>query len=169
MENTKLDSADRKILALLQADGTLSNQELAEQATLSAPACWRRVRRMEAEGIIQRYVALVDAARVGLGLQVFAFVDLENHHPDSVAAFDQLVADLPEVLECHMLSGNHDYLLRIVAADMRAYEEFLRARLLPNSAVRSVNTSFSMRAGKSTTALPIGVPAARAARASRGR
>jgi len=169
MENTKLDSADRKILALLQCDGTLSNQELAEQAALSAPACWRRVRRMEAEGIIQRYVALVDATRVGLGLQAFAFVDLENHHPDTVAAFDRLVADQPEVLECHMLSGNHDYLLRIVAADMQAYEQFLRARLLPNPSVRSVNTSFSMKAGKATTALPIGAPAARTARAGRSR
>jgi DNA-binding Lrp family transcriptional regulator len=169
MEITKLDSADRKILALLQADGTLSNQELAEQAALSAPACWRRVRRLESEGVIQRYVALVDAVRVGLGLQVFAFVDLNDHHPDSVAAFDQLVADRPEVLECHMLSGNHDYLLRIVAADMRSYEEFLRSCLLPNRAVRSVNTSFSMKARKATTALPVGAAVHGSVRRGRGR
>lgn len=150
-----LDTIDRKLLTLLQGDGKLSNQDLAERTALSAPACWRRVRRLEQEGIIRGYVALLDGARVGFGLLALAFVDLENHHADTVADFDRFVAERPEILECHMLSGNHDYLLRIVVADMQAYEEFLRLRLLPNRSVRSVNTSFSMNAKKFTTALPI--------------
>jgi DNA-binding Lrp family transcriptional regulator len=150
-----LDTIDRKLLTLLQVDGNLSNQDLAERCALSAPACWRRVRRLEEAGVIRRYVALLDGSKVGFGLLVFAFVDLENHHADTVADFDRFVAERAEILECHMLSGNHDYLLRIVAADMQAYEEFLRLRLLPNPSVRSVNTSFSMNAKKMTTALPI--------------
>jgi DNA-binding Lrp family transcriptional regulator len=150
-----LDPVDRRLLTLLQSDGKASNQELAERCALSAPACWRRVRRLEEEGVIRQYVALLDAPRVGFGLLVFAFVDLENHHADTVAEFDRLVAERPEILECHMLSGVHDYLLRIVAADMQAYEEFLRVRLLPSPGVRSVNTSFSMNAKKLSTALPI--------------
>jgi len=157
-----LDATDRRLLSLLQADGKLSNQDLAGRSGLSAPACWRRVRRLEEAGVIRQYVALLDAARIGFGLQVFAFVDLENHHADTVADFDRFVAERPEVLECHMLSGNHDYLLRIVAADMQAYEEFLRLRLLPSRSVRSVNTSFSMNAKKTTTALPLGEVAQRA-------
>jgi Lrp/AsnC family leucine-responsive transcriptional regulator len=150
-----LDAIDCKLLACLQADGKLSNQDLAERCALSAPACWRRIRRMEEAGVIRQYVALLDSARVGFGLLVFAFVDLENHHADTVADFDRFVAERPEILECHMLSGNHDYLLRIVAADMQAYEQFLRLCLLPTRAVRTVNTSFSMNAKKTTTALPI--------------
>jgi DNA-binding Lrp family transcriptional regulator len=127
-----LDVIDRKLLGFLQADGKLSNQDLAERTSLSAPACWRRVRRLEEAGVIRQYVALLDGSRVGFGLLVFAFVDLENHHADTVADFDH-----------------------IVAADMQAYEEFLRLRLLPNRSVRSVNTSFSMNAKKLSTALPI--------------
>jgi len=150
-----LDVIDRKLLSFLQADGKLSNQDLAERTSLSAPACWRRVRRLEEAGVIRQYVALLDGSRVGFGLLVFAFVDLENHHADTVADFDRFVAERPEILECHMLSGNHDYLLRIVTADMQAYEEFLRLRLLPSRSVRSVNTSFSMNAKKMSTALPI--------------
>ena len=150
-----LDVIDRKLLGFLQADGKLSNQDLAERTSLSAPACWRRVRRLEKAGVIRQYVALLDGSSVGFGLLVFAFVDLENHHADTVADFDRFVTERPEILECHMLSGNHDYLLRIVAADMQAYEEFLRLRLLPNRSVRSVNTSFSMNAKKMSTALPI--------------
>lgn len=150
-----LDVTDRKLLGYLQADGKLSNQDLAERTSLSAPACWRRVRRLEEAGVIRQYVALLDGSRIGFGLLVFAFVDLENHHADTVADFDRFVAERQEILECHMLSGNHDYLLRIVAADMQAYEEFLRLRLLPNRSVRSVNTSFSMNAKKMSTALPI--------------
>ena len=157
-----LDPIDRKLLTFLQVDGKLSNQDLAERSALSAPACWRRIRRLEQEGVIRQYVALLDGSKVGFGLLVFAFVDLENHHADTVADFDRFVAERPEILECHMLSGNHDYLLRIVAADMQAYEEFLRLRLLPNRSVRSVNTSFSMNAKKTTTALPIEASAQRA-------
>jgi DNA-binding Lrp family transcriptional regulator len=162
LEAPMLDATDRKLLELLQADGQLSNQDLAERCALSAPACWRRVRRLQDAGVIRQYVALLDAPRIGFGLLAFAFVDLENHHADTVAEFDRFVAERPEVLECHMLSGNHDYLLRIVAADMQAYEEFLRLRLLPTRSVRSVNTSFSMNAKKTTTALPIAEIAPRA-------
>ena len=150
-----LDVTDRRLLAVLQDDGRLSNQDLADRVALSAPACWRRVRRLEKEGVIERYVAILDAEKVGFGLLAFAFVDLENHHPSTVAEFDRLVADCAEVLECHMLSGNHDYLLRIATAGMPHYEEFLRLKLLPNRAVRSVTTGFSMKKKKQTFVLPL--------------
>lgn len=150
-----VDATDRRLLTVLQQDGRLSNQELANRVALSAPACWRRVRRLEDEGVIERYVAILDAQKVGFGLLSFAFVDLENHHPTTVAEFDRLVADCVEVLECHMLSGSHDYLLRIATADMPHYEEFLRLKLLPNRAVRSVTTSFSMKSKKQTSVLPL--------------
>jgi Lrp/AsnC family leucine-responsive transcriptional regulator len=149
------DAADKRILAILQAEGNVSNQELSNRTALSPPACWRRVRALEAQGVIKQYVALLEPEKIGLKLLAFAFVDLENHHVNTVGEFDRLITSRPEILECHMLSGSHDYLLRIIIPDMQAYEAFLRLHLLPNRAVRSVNSSFSMAGNKITTALPI--------------
>jgi len=156
MSKRALDRLDRRILEELQADARISNQELAKRVGLSAAPCWRRLRRLEQEGFIEGYATLLRAAAIGLPILAYAVVSLENHHPESVRQFDQLVMDRPEVLECHSMSGANDYLLRIVAASMEAYEHFLSTQLLQLQAVRSVNTSFVLRTKKLTTRLPVG-------------
>jgi DNA-binding Lrp family transcriptional regulator len=150
-----LDRLDRRILDELQSDARISNQELAQRVGLSAAPCWRRLRRLEEEGFIAGYATLLSAPAIGLPIQAYALVSLENHHPQTVRQFDQLVRDRPEVLECHSMSGPNDYLLRIVAASMNAYEQFLSTRVLQLSGVRSVNTSFVLRTKKFTTRLPV--------------
>jgi DNA-binding Lrp family transcriptional regulator len=157
-----LDRLDRRILDELQADARISNQELAKRVGLSPAPCWRRLRRLEKEGLIAGHVTLLDAAAIGLPILVYAMVLLENHHPESVKQFDQMIADRPEVLECHSMSGTNDYLLRIVASSIEAYEKFMTTHLLQLRAVRSVNTSFVLRTKKFTTRLPVDVmPTAR--------
>src|SRR5215469_6194314 len=150
-----LDRLDRRILDELQSDARISNQELAQRVGLSPAPCWRRLRRLEEEGFIAGYATLLSAPAIGLPIQAYALVSLENHHPQTVRQFDQLVRDRPEVLECHSMSGPNDYLLRIVAASMEAYEQFLSTRVLQLPAVRSVNTSFVLRTKKFTTRLPV--------------
>ena len=149
-----LDRLDRRILEELQADARISNQELAKRVGLSAAPCWRRLRRLEQEGFIAGYATLLRAPAIGLPILAYAVVSLENHHPESVRQFDQFVKERPEVLECHSMSGANDYLLRIVATGMEAYEHFL-SMLLQLAAVRSVNTSFVLRTKKFTTRLPV--------------
>jgi DNA-binding Lrp family transcriptional regulator len=130
-------------------------KELAKKVGLSPAPCWRRLRRLEEEGFIAGYATLLKPAAIGLPILAYALVTLENHHPETVRQFDRLIQDRPEVLECHSMSGANDYLLRIVAASMEAYEHFLSTQLLQASAVRSVNTSFVLRTKKSTTRLPV--------------
>ena len=156
MGNRALDRLDRRILEELQADARISNQELAKRVGLSTAPCWRRLRRLEQAGFIAGYATLLRAPAIGLPILAYAVVSLENHHPESVRQFDQLVMQRPEVLECHSMSGANDYLLRIVAASMEAYEHFLSTQLLQLRAVRSVNTSFVLRTKKFTTRLPVG-------------
>jgi DNA-binding Lrp family transcriptional regulator len=150
-----LDRLDRRILDELQSDARISNQELAQRVGLSPAPCWRRLRRLEQEGFIAGYATLLCAAAIGLPIQAYALVSLENHHPQTVRQFDQLVQERPEVLECHSMSGPNDYLLRIVAASMAAYEQFLSTSVLQLPGVRSVNTSFVLRTKKLTTRLPV--------------
>lgn len=150
-----MDELDRKILDVLQSDGRISNRELADRVSLSQAPCWRRVRQLEQSGVIRRYAALLDPARTGLNILAFAHVSLENHHGDTVAAFDTGIAEWPEVLECHATSGDHDYMLKIVVTDMAHYDAFLNDRLLQLPQVRTVNTSFSLRQKKNTTRLPL--------------
>jgi DNA-binding Lrp family transcriptional regulator len=150
-----LDRVDRRILDTLQGDARISNQELAKKIGLSPAPCWRRLRRLEEEGFISGYATLLNGSAIGLPILAYALVTLENHHPETVRQFDRLIQDRPEVLECHSMSGANDYLLRIVAASMEAYEHFLSTQLLQSSAVRSVNTSFVLRTKKSTTRLPV--------------
>jgi DNA-binding Lrp family transcriptional regulator len=151
----KLDRLDRRILDELQGDARISNQELAKRVGLSPAPCWRRLRRLEQEGFISGYATLLQASAVGLPILAYALVSLENHHPETVREFDTLVKGRPEVLECHSMSGPNDYLLRIVAASMEAYEHFMSAHMLQSKAVRSVNTSFVLRTKKFTTRLPV--------------
>jgi DNA-binding Lrp family transcriptional regulator len=150
-----LDRVDRRILDTLQVDARISNQELAKKIGLSPAPCWRRLRRLEEEGFISGYATLLNGSAIGLPILAYALVTLENHHPETVRQFDRLIQDRPEVLECHSMSGANDYLLRIVAASMEAYEHFLSTQLLQSAAVRSVNTSFVLRTKKSTTRLPV--------------
>jgi DNA-binding Lrp family transcriptional regulator len=143
-------------LAELQADGRLSSQALAERVGLSASPCWRRVRRLQADGVLRSAVAILDAEKVGLHVMAFAQVSLEDHHPDSVAAFDRVVTARPEILECHAMSGQHDYLLKVICESIGAYDRLLSEHILRIGAVQTVNTSFVLRTRKSTTALPLG-------------
>jgi DNA-binding Lrp family transcriptional regulator len=150
-----LDRLDRRILDELQADARISNQELAKRVGLSPAPCWRRLRRLEEGGFISGYATLLNGPAVGLPILAYALVSLENHHPETVREFDQLVKDRPEVLECHSMSGPNDYLLKIVAASMETYERFMSSHVLQIRAVRSVNTSFVLRTKKLTTRLPV--------------
>jgi len=150
-----LDATDRRILACLQRDSGLSNQALADAVGLSPSPCWRRVQRLQRSGVIGKQVALLDPRRLGLEVWAFAFVSLENHHPDSVRSFDQLVESRPEVLECFSMSGRNDYLLKVICPSIDHYEHFLMQHLSPCPAVRAVNTSFVLRRKKYTTALPL--------------
>jgi DNA-binding Lrp family transcriptional regulator len=165
--NKTLDRVDRRILDELQADARISNQDLAKRVGLSPAPCWRRLRRLEENGFIASYATLLNPSAVGLPILAYAQVSLENHHPESVRQFDELIARRPEVLECHSMSGTNDYLLRIVAGSMEAYEHFLSTHVLQSRAVRSINTSFVLRTKKFTTHLPLGAggaaPPARAA------
>jgi len=136
-----LDRLERRILRLLQENGRLSNRELAEQIGLSPSPCWRRLKGLEEEGYIQQYTALLDREKLGFSATGFAHVSLENHHQATVAAFDEAIEQWPEVMECYMTSGNYDYMLKIVAVDMTAFERFLSTRLLLLPAIRTVNTS----------------------------
>lgn len=150
-----LDRLDRRILDELQTEARISNQELAKRVGLSPAPCWRRLRRLENAGLIAGHVTLLNAQAIGLPILAYAQVSLENHHPESVRQFDQMIAERPEVLECHSMSGTNDYLLRIVAASIEAYEKFMSTHLLQLRAVRSVNTSFVLRTKKFTTRLPV--------------
>ena len=150
-----MDKTDYKILAELQKNGRLSSQALATKVGLSASPCWRRVRRMEKAGVIAGNVAILDPQSMGLNVIAFAQVSLEDHHPDSVAEFDRMVKDLPEILECHAMSGQHDYQLKVICESIGAYDRLLSRHILRVKAVHTVNTSFVLRTNKNTTELPL--------------
>jgi DNA-binding Lrp family transcriptional regulator len=150
-----LDRLDRRILGELQNDARISNQELAKRVGLSTAPCWRRLRRLEEDGLIKSYATLLNGPAVGWPIVAYAFVSLENHHPESVTQFARLINEQPEVLECHTVSGNNDYLVRVVARSMESYEQFLTTHLLQIPAVRSVHTSFVLTTKKYTTRLPV--------------
>lgn len=162
-----LDDADLRILAVLQTDASLDNQELARRVNLSPAPCLRRVRRLKQDGIIRQVVALIDAGRLGLSLEVYAFVALENQRSASGEQFEGLLRRRPEVLECVRLSGTYDYMLRVVVPSIEAYSAFMDRYVLSLSAIRSVNSSFGLGVLKRTTALPL--PAARRTRHARRR
>lgn len=149
---------DFRILRALQEDGRLSSQALAERVGLSTSPCWRRVRRLHEQGIITSTVALVDPRKAGLQVTAIAMVSLEDHHPDSVKEFNQMVNERPEILECHATSGQHDYTLKVICRSIEAYDELLSRWIMPCKAVHTVNTSFVLRSSKNTTALPLDFP-----------
>lgn len=151
----KFDKADIAIIEALQHDGRLSNRELAQKVSLSPSPSWRRLRALEESGVISHYAAIVDREKVGLSILGFAHVILHDHRAENVRKFDRAIMGAPQVLECHATSGEHDYMLKVVAPDMASYQDFLSGYLLKIGVVRTVNTSFVLKQQKSTTALPM--------------
>lgn len=156
----KLDAYDRDLLALLQRDGRITNQRLAERVNLSPAPCLRRVDKLEAAGYIRGYAALADREKLGLSVLVYIHISLNDHHADTVAAFDRFVEHSDAILECYAMSGEYDYLLRVVARDVAALESFIMEQLLQTNTVRAANTSFALKQKKYTTALPVPPPEA---------
>lgn len=150
-----LDQYEKRILRLLQKDASLSNAEIAERVGLSASPCWRRIDRLEREGFIKRRVALLDRRKVGLNAQIFAQVKLSAHGRANLDEFSAAIRDMPEVLECYVMMGSVDFLLRIVAPDIEAYEKLFFNRLSQLPGVQEVNSTVALSEIKATTALPL--------------
>jgi len=150
-----LDSIDRTILTTLQDEGRITNVALAERAKLTAPPCLRRLRSLEESGVIEGYHARLNAAALGYGIMVFAMVSLRSQAEDDLRAFEQHLATLPEVLECHMLNGEIDFILKIVAHDLQAFQSFLTSRLTTAPNVASVKTSLVIRTSKDEPGVPV--------------
>jgi Lrp/AsnC family leucine-responsive transcriptional regulator len=151
----ELDGIDRKILAVLQQDGRKSIAELAEQVGLSPSPCLRRVRILEEAGVIARYVAVLDQQSVGLPVSVFVSIKLESQREEALDRFAKAIARWPEVLECYLMTGPRDYLLRVVVADLGAYERFLKQKLTRLSGIGSIESSFALEQVKYTNVLPL--------------
>jgi len=149
------DHIDRKILELLQRDGRATIQEIAERVGLTPSPCLRRVRRLEQKKIIRGYAAIVDQKAAGLPISVFASVKLERQREDEIDRFSQAVSRWPEVMECYLMTGPRDYLLRIVVPDLAAYEHFLKTKLTRLEGVGSIESSFALAQVKYTNVLPI--------------
>lgn len=150
-----LDRTDRRILHELQQDGRLTNSALAERITLSESSCLRRVRRLEEGGMLRGYVALVDQSKAGYPDNVFVTITLESQQQADMAAFEREVKKLPEVMECHMMSGEADYLLRVIVRDARDYERIHSRFLTRLPGVDRVHSSFALRTVLKRTELPI--------------
>jgi Lrp/AsnC family transcriptional regulator, cysteine-sensing transcriptional activator len=149
-----MDRTDLKILAILQDDASLPVAEVAARVNLSQTPCWRRIQRLEAQGVIQRRVALLDPQAVGLGISVFVEIEAADHSPDWLEGFAGTVSAMPEVMEVYRMAGDVDYLLRVVVASMAEYDDFYR-RLIGRVPLKNVTSRFAMERVKSTTALPL--------------
>jgi DNA-binding Lrp family transcriptional regulator len=150
-----MDKYDRQILDLLQRDGRITNVELAEKINLSESATLRRVRALEDEGYIDRYAALVNQAAVGLSNNVFVHIVLHREEQSELDAFEKAVRNIPEVMECYLMTGDFDYLLRVVVTDMADYERVHKEGLTRLPGVSRVNSSFAIRTVKKRTELPL--------------
>jgi Lrp/AsnC family leucine-responsive transcriptional regulator len=155
MPKLKLDAIDRRILAALQRDARLTNVQLAEEVGLSPSPCLRRVKLLEEAGILTGYHASLDRAEVGLGLMVFVGVKVERHGDTDAESFRVAVRRLPEVVVCHIVSGETDFLLQVVVPDLAAYERFLMGTLLKLPGVRDIRSNFVLQTVKAQTALPL--------------
>lgn len=155
MPKPVLDAIDAKIIACLQADGRMTSLELAERVGLSPSPCARRVRLLEAAGVITGYVAVIDQVRVGLPVSVFASIRLERQREEELDRFAHSVAGWPEVVDCYLMTGQRDYLLRIVVSDIQAYERFLKDKLTRLDGVASIESSFALNQLKRSNALPV--------------
>ncbi len=154
-ETVRLDRHERSILMALQADGRLTNQDLARQVGLSPSACWRRVKRLEDTGVIQRYTAVLDPKKVGIGETVFAHVSLERHSRTLSTEFAALMQEQPEVMECFFTTGAADIILHVVTPSVAAYDHFLEHVIFNAPGVSQVRSDFALRQIKFETALPL--------------
>ena len=157
MAGARLDDIDRRILAELQADGRMTNVELARRVGISAPPCLRRVRTLEEQGFIRGYHATVDPRALGFEVGVFAMVRLHSQSERDLTAFENRARAWPLVRECHMLNGEIDFILKIVASDLKSFQEILTTHLTPAPNVASVKTSLTIRTAKSTSGIPVSV------------
>jgi DNA-binding Lrp family transcriptional regulator len=150
-----LDDLDRRLLAALQTDARRSSAELARQLKLSGPGLQKRLRKLEERGVIRGYATVVDREAVGLDLLCFIHIMLAHHRPDAIRRFPDRIMKMPEVLECHFLTGEFDYLLKVVVADHEELEKFLFERLMKVSGVDRTRTSIVVKEVKATTSLPL--------------
>lgn len=151
----KLDALDIRILQQLQEDSSLTNVELARRVHLSPSPCLARVKALESAGVIQRYVALADPKVLGLGLSVFISISLKEQSKEALAEFERRIADHDEVMECYLMTGDSDYLIRVAVADMAALERFILDQLTPIPGVEKIRSSFALKQVRYKTALPL--------------
>jgi Lrp/AsnC family transcriptional regulator len=153
-----MDAIDRKILTEVQGDASLSVAEIGSRVGLSSTPCWKRLQRLEADGVITRRVALVDPDKVGLGITVFVSVETGDHSEDWLGRFAETIGAMPEVMEFYRMAGDVDYMLRVVVPDIAGYDTFYK-KLIATVPLKNVTSRFAMERIKSTTALPIPAPA----------
>jgi Lrp/AsnC family transcriptional regulator len=151
----KLDRVDRQILGLIQADASLPIQQVADRVGLSVNPCWRRIRRMEEDGVIQGRVALVEPGKVGPGLTVYVRIKTNQHSATWAKKLNEVIAAMPEILECHRIGGDVDYLLKVIVPDIAGYDRTYKALIERLPSLADVSALFSMERLKSTTGLPI--------------
>ena len=149
-----MDAIDRKILAVVQQDASLSVAEIGQRVGLSSTPCWKRLQRLEADGVIMRRVAIIDPEKVGLGITVFVSIETGDHSQDWLKSFADVVGAMPEVMEFYRMAGDVDYMLRVVVPDMQSYDVFYK-KLIASVPLKNVTSRFAMQKIKSTTALPI--------------
>ncbi len=150
-----LDTFDLKILHELQQNAELSMQELGDRVGLSHTPCWRRVKRLENDGVIRKRVTLLDANSLHLAVNVFVHVTLRNHQENGLTLFEESVRDIPEIVECYTVSGDRDFLLRVVVADVSSYEQLLKHSLINLPGVDNLSSTFALRQVKYTTEYPL--------------
>lgn len=151
-----MDAIDRKILAVVQQDASLSVAEIGQRVGLSSTPCWKRLQRLEADGVITRRVAVIDPDKVGIGITVFVSIETGDHSQEWLKRFAEVVGAMPEVMEFYRMAGDVDYMLRVVVSDMQAYDGFYK-KLISTVPLKNVTSRFAMERIKSTTALPLGV------------
>jgi len=149
-----MDAIDRKILAVVQHDASLSVAEIGQRVGLSSTPCWKRLQRLEVDGVILRRVALIDADKLGLGITVFVSIETGDHSQDWLKRFADVVGAMPEVMEFYRMAGDVDYMLRVVVPDIAGYDAFYK-KLIGTVPLKNVTSRFAMERIKSTTALPI--------------
>ena len=149
-----MDAIDRKILAVVQEDAALSVTEIGQRVGLSSTPCWKRIQRLEAEGVITKRVALIDPGKIGLGITVFVSIETGDHSQEWLGRFAELAGAMPEVMEFYRMAGDVDYMLRVVVADIAGYDTFYK-KLIAAVPLKNVTSRFAMERIKQTTALPI--------------
>jgi len=150
-----LDQTDIKLLSLLQEDSSLTTAELADKVGLSQSPCWRRIVRIQEAGLIKKRVALLDAEKLGMGVVVFTAINLSTHHGTTLEDFERRVARFPEVMECYTMTGNIDYMLKVVTKDIHHYEIFVRNHLAQVPNIREMHSNVAITRIKDTTELPL--------------